>query len=220
MSELHKYTGDTISITFDPSRCIHAAECVKGSPEVFDPERKPWVEPNAVPADQIAAVIRSCPTGALHYQINESDQNELPPPNNSVQVSSAGPLYMRGAIKVVDSVGEVIVADTRVALCRCGESKNKPFCDGRHRDTGFKDPGLIAPASAESGKDPSGNIEIKTVTDGPLVFTGRFELVDGKGDSDSIRENAALCRCGQSKNKPFCDGTHNQIGFKSDQSYR
>ena len=62
------YEGRDITVEYDAARCIHVAECVKGLPAVFDPNRRPWVDPDAATADEIAAVVRRCPTGALHYR--------------------------------------------------------------------------------------------------------------------------------------------------------
>jgi CDGSH-type Zn-finger protein len=48
-----------------------------------------------------------------------------------------GPLFVRGLVRMVDEDGQLIREDTRLALCRCGASENKPFCDGSHRRIGF-----------------------------------------------------------------------------------
>lgn len=216
MSKSREYVGQFIKISFDTGRCIHAAECVRGLPDVFNPDRKPWVEPDAASADAIAAVIRKCPTGALHYESADSDQVEQAPDTNLVRIARDGPLYVHAKARVADSAGALVISDTRVALCRCGESENKPFCDGRHKDAGFKDPGMISSELDESGAAPTGELEIRAIANGPLVCKGRVELINGANETIGVSENAALCRCGQSKNKPFCDGTHSQVGFETE----
>lgn len=72
------YEGEQIEVTYDTARCLHAAECVRGLPAVFDTTKRPWVNPDAVDGDQLAAVIRRCPTGALHYTLR-SGEPERPP---------------------------------------------------------------------------------------------------------------------------------------------
>ena len=215
MPKLREYSGRAITVSFEPGRCIHAAECVKGLPGVFNPDRKPWVEPDAAQADAIAAVVQRCPTGALHYTMAESDRAEAAPATNSVRIACGGPIYIHAKTTWVDGAGKIIVADTRMALCRCGESENKPFCDGRHNAAGFSDPGTVAQDPGNANQAATGDLEIRVVTDGPLLCAGRFEIMDGAGASRGSRESAALCRCGQSENKPFCDGTHSKVGFKA-----
>jgi CDGSH iron-sulfur domain-containing protein 3 len=61
------------------------------------------------------------------------------------------------------------------------------------------------------------DVRVKVIKDGPYEIKGAVDLVDGKRNSFKLVEDPIyLCRCGQSKNKPFCDGTHTTIGFKSD----
>jgi uncharacterized Fe-S cluster protein YjdI len=135
--KLQEYQGPGIVVRFDPKRCIHAAECVRGLPEVFDSERRPWVQPDGAGAEAVAEVIRRCPTGALHFERRDGGEDESPPGRNRLQVSADGPLYGRGELEVQSNSGETLVADTRLALCRCGQSANKPFCDGSHKAAGF-----------------------------------------------------------------------------------
>ncbi len=143
-SKIHKYAGQGIIITYDVKRCIHAAECVRGLPSVFDANRRPWIEPAAATADEIAAVIRRCPTGALHYERTDGALEEAPPEQHTINIVPDGPLYIQGTIEIRAPDGTLLHRDTRVALCRCGASANKPFCDNSHRQVGFVDPGTAA----------------------------------------------------------------------------
>lgn len=61
------YEGDGIVVHWISERCQHSGNCVKGSPTVFDSQAKPWVQPSAATADEIAATIDTCPSGALSY---------------------------------------------------------------------------------------------------------------------------------------------------------
>ena len=134
--KLHTYKGAHVEVTYDAGRCIHAARCVQGLPEVFDPERRPWIEPDRAP-DSAALVrtIEACPTGALKYV--RPGAPEKPVPDATISVHSGGPLYLKGKLRIEDSYGDVIHEGTRVALCRCGASADKPFCDGSHVRAGF-----------------------------------------------------------------------------------
>jgi uncharacterized Fe-S cluster protein YjdI len=129
--------GDAIEVHWEPRLCIHMRNCVRGLPNVFRPDARPWIEVDAADADAIAAAVESCPTGALRYRRLDGGPQEEPPDETRIEPRPNGPLFVRGRVRIVDSEGEVIREDTRVALCRCGGSKNKPFCDGTHRSNGF-----------------------------------------------------------------------------------
>ena len=119
-------------MSYEPAICIHAAECVRGLPGVFDPQKKPWVNPEGADTQELAEVIERCPTGALKYERLDIDQREEPPAESSITTISNGPLYARGKIKITDEKGEIIAEENRVAFCRCGKSNSKPFCDNTH----------------------------------------------------------------------------------------
>jgi uncharacterized Fe-S cluster protein YjdI/CDGSH-type Zn-finger protein len=135
------YASEAIDITYDARRCIHAAECVRGLPEVFDTSRRPWILPGGASADAIAAVIDRCPTGALHYTRRDGGAPEAPPEQATIRPMPGGPLYVRGLIQLRSADGSPIAEDTRLALCRCGQSQNKPYCDNSHVGTRFDDAG-------------------------------------------------------------------------------
>jgi uncharacterized Fe-S cluster protein YjdI/CDGSH-type Zn-finger protein len=134
---LQTYTTPEITVTFDAGRCIHAAECVRGLPEVFDTSRPRWIRPERAPAADVAEVIRRCPTGALHYTLTQGDAESVD--GVTARVTRNGPIYIRGAVRLETEDGRVIAEDVRVALCRCGKSGNQPFCDGTHRTARFND---------------------------------------------------------------------------------
>ena len=127
------YERDELRVVWDATKCTHVAECLKALPEVFDVRRRPWVEIQAADADQIAAAICLCPTGALKYEAKDGYPDEEPDEETTVRAGNLGPLYMRGRIRLVDGHGRLIAEETRVALCRCGASANKPYCDNSHR---------------------------------------------------------------------------------------
>ena len=126
-----------IAVLWEPKLCIHAGECFRRLPEVFQPESRPWVKVDAATADRIAEVVMTCPTGALHFERLDNGPQEPQPTETTIQARINGPLYVQGHVRIVGPGGRLIREDTRVALCRCGHSENKPFCDGSHRRAGF-----------------------------------------------------------------------------------
>ncbi len=133
-----KYTAEGIVVYYQPRLCIHAAECVRNLPQVFDTQKKPWINPENALADQIAEVVQLCPSGALQFE--RLDGGEAEPVPTFVQVSAVanGPLYVRGPLGFTNPQGAVVYQGTRAVLCRCGASSNKPFCDNSHRQIGFR----------------------------------------------------------------------------------
>lgn len=128
-----RYEREELAVIWDASKCTHVAECLRALPEVFDVQRRPWVDIEASSAEEIAAAIRLCPTGALKYEAHGDFPDEEGDEETTVRAGHLGPLYMRGRIRIVDGHGRLIAEETRVALCRCGASANKPFCDNTHR---------------------------------------------------------------------------------------
>ncbi len=137
------YETERIAVVWFPERCIHTARCIMGLPDVFDPRRRPWIVLEGRTADEVAEVVQRCPTGALHFRRLDGGPQEQPREETAVISVPNGPLYLRGDIELINDAGETIRHDTRMALCRCGESKSKPFCDNSHRLTGFSDTGAI-----------------------------------------------------------------------------
>jgi len=208
-----EYTGGEAVVSYDAKRCIHAAECVHGLPGVFNPDARPWINPDGAPVEELAQVVARCPTGALRLTFRDGRAAEGPPAANTASVCADGPVYLRGRLTVADAEGTISLQETRVALCRCGASRNKPFCDGSHEQAGFKDPGKV------SGKietmAPGGALKLTLIKNGPVQADGVLEIAGSEGTPGYRGRQCWLCRCGASKNKPFCDGSHNGIGFKA-----
>lgn len=201
------YTGRDIEIGFDMKRCIHARNCFLKLPQVFDPARRPWVDPDAAPAEEIAAMIRTCPSGALTFQ--RSGHDEAAPGINRAMVLENGPNALHGTLTIK---GEAM---TRATLCRCGKTKNPPFCDYSHVEDGFVATGEPAETGKDApGEDPGEALQIIQHENGPIEARGALEITTGTGRRVHRGTRAFLCRCGQSKNKPFCDGSHKDAGFE------
>ncbi len=132
---------------------------------------------------------------------------------NEALVTSAGPLNLTGNITLVDEDGTVTYAN-HVNLCRCGASRNKPTCDAQHLDREFLHSGRIQEISDTPHSERPCKITISAIKNGPLTFRGRLRLHNAMGQ-ECVKQRGALCRCGQSANKPFCDGSHEKVGFRS-----
>lgn len=131
------YEDERIRVTWDAPRCIHSAVCLNQLPAVFDVDARPWIDLSGADADAIAATIRACPSGALGYD-GPTVEPEVPDEPTTIDVRPDGPLLMRGNI-TLQAPGGSPRHEFRVALCRCGESQNKPFCDNSHLATEFRD---------------------------------------------------------------------------------
>jgi uncharacterized Fe-S cluster protein YjdI len=131
------YANDAIEVHWEPRLCIHVQNCVRKLPQVFKADERPWIVVDGAGADAIAATVEACPTGALHYRRLDGGAQEEASDEITVEPRPNGPLFVRGQVRIVGADGAVIREDTRVALCRCGGSGNKPFCDGTHRRIGF-----------------------------------------------------------------------------------
>ena len=144
MANLQVYAGDGFEVTYDPGACSHAGECVRGLPEVFDAKARPWVRPGAAPIERIAEVVGRCPSGALQLiRAGAGERAASPAPPSAgarirISVAPDGPLVLAGSLEIRGPDGALLFEGNRTALCRCGHSRRKPFCDGTHRGSGFK----------------------------------------------------------------------------------
>ena len=138
VDRIYRNAQGEIAVSWEPKLCIHAGNCFRGLPEVFQPDSRPWVKVDATTADKIAEVVMTCPTGALHFERLDGGPQEPVPEETTINARHNGPLYVRGSGRITGPGGQLIREDTRVALCRCGHSENKPFCDGSHRRVGFR----------------------------------------------------------------------------------
>lgn len=216
-SKIRKYEAESIDVTWDQKRCIHAAKCVDNLKKVFNTDQRPWIQPQNAEADVVAETVTLCPSGALHYERKDGGAPEHTPEQNTITLDQDGPLYVHGDVKITEGDEDMVLYDTRVALCRCGMSDNKPLCDNSHIDAGFKAASTIAEEKRKmpEGFVSGGELVVAPSNNGPLHITGNFEILDGNGDVIYRGDDAWMCRCGGSQNKPFCDGTHNKIGFVS-----
>ena len=139
-----------ITIKFEGKRCIHSRFCVLWQPQVYKANVKgPWLTPAADTVEAIVAVAHNCPSGAIQYERHDGQPDEHAPPVNVIYIRENGPLAFRAELVV----GQKALG-YRATLCRCGASKNKPFCDNSHHDAGFA-------ASGEPGSQDSPTLAVR-----------------------------------------------------------
>ena len=210
-NSIQEYRGKEIVIRFEGKKCIHSRNCVLGQPEVFVASGKPWVRPDGAGAEDIAALVQTCPSGALTYERLDGGKQEQAPAANVIRIRENGPLAAHAELVLGDQP-----AGYRATLCRCGASKTKPFCDGSHTAIGFSASGEPATQESQPLAVRNGPLKLSPQPNGPLKVEGALEICSGTGRTITWTAEAWLCRCGGSKNKPFCDGTHKKIGFTAE----
>jgi CDGSH-type Zn-finger protein/ferredoxin len=135
-SKIDEYVGKEITIHDNRSICAHAGFCTGHSPNVFDVKMDPWINPDRDPAAKTIETIKMCPSGALSYSVDGTlyrHQARAP----CIHLMKDGPLFVVGGPELKDEARPL--SPEHYTLCRCGASKNKPFCDGSHRLAGFQD---------------------------------------------------------------------------------
>jgi uncharacterized Fe-S cluster protein YjdI len=156
-----KYRNDDITVYWKPSACIHASYCYRELIEVFDPSRRPWVDMNGSTTERIIEVVNMCPTEALSWKWNDDEKNEPVGTDQTnhikfrrpelmdikdamnedlpvtVKIMIDGPIVLKGNFTLAYGDTKKEVKEGIISICRCGASDHLPFCDGRHRKTGF-----------------------------------------------------------------------------------
>lgn len=141
---IKEYSNGEVTIVWKPAICIHAKNCWRELLEVFDPSKRPWINPHGASTERIIQQIGRCPSGALSYYKN--DDKEKGKKSDPVKQSSevfieavqGGPLMVSGSIAIKDKEGKTEHKCGTTAFCRCGQSKNQPYCDGSHEKSDFK----------------------------------------------------------------------------------
>jgi CDGSH-type Zn-finger protein/uncharacterized Fe-S cluster protein YjdI len=206
--------GREVTLRFDHSRCVHSRACVLGEPNVFKANTPgEWIYPDQATVQRIAIVANNCPSGAISFQASDSTRNEQAPPVNLVRIRENGPLAFHATLEVNGRADGF-----RATLCRCGQSKNKPYCDGSHVEAHFEASGEPVTAPSEPLAVRDGPLTVTPTRNGPLEVRGNLEVVSGTGRTVARLTKTWLCRCGGSKKKPYCDGSHRANGFTADGS--
>ena len=204
--------GRDLTLIYEGRKCIHSRWCVTWGPKVFLANVKgPWINPDNMPTERLAEIAHLCVSGAIRYQRKDGGPDEAAPLVNLIAVRENGPYAFRANLQLDGAPSDYY----RLTLCRCGASKHKPFCDGSHNEVKFSASGEPATGKADMLAVRDGPLAVDPQIDGPLKVRGNMEIVSGTGRVVARLESAALCRCGASGNKPFCDGSHARVGFKS-----
>lgn len=157
-----KYTNGDINIYWRADLCVHNTYCYRTLRSVFDPSKRPWVNPLGADSEQIKVVIEACPTDALMFRWCDDNKNnqetsaklykgdeatefggskssDVETSGCSINLRPNGPIIIDGECQVEDSDGTLLRSQKMYSLCRCGGSKNQPYCDGSHFSIGYKD---------------------------------------------------------------------------------
>src|SRR5687767_7004472 len=132
------YEREGITIHDNRGICSHSGYCSDGLPAVFRMDKEPWIDPAGATRDEIVATIRKCPSGALSYSIGgveHPDRDGEP----AIFVAPNGPYVVTGGPELTGTARGEGASTEHYTLCRCGGSKNKPFCDGQHWNRKFVD---------------------------------------------------------------------------------
>jgi uncharacterized Fe-S cluster protein YjdI len=145
-----EYKNDEITVYWKPSKCIHATTCYHELIEVFNPRKRPWIDLEGAHTEEIIRVVKLCPTQALAFKynneiLNDTESNHVDSqspkpaevPATEVKVMKDGPLVITGNFKIFGADGNELRHMKMASFCRCGHSKNMPFCDGTHRKVSF-----------------------------------------------------------------------------------
>jgi CDGSH-type Zn-finger protein/truncated hemoglobin YjbI len=143
------YQGQQVIIFDNRGSCQHSGLCTDRLATVFRTGAEPFVAPSGGRLDEIIRAVRDCPSGALSYALDDTearaqvDWDGTRPP--AIEVTRDGPYRVTGQITLAGPTGEpepqgAGASREHYALCRCGQSRNKPFCSGMHWYAGFRDP--------------------------------------------------------------------------------
>ena len=142
------YSNGEITVVWKPDLCIHATICFMRLRKVFDPSKRPWVNMQGATTQEIISIVDQCPTDALTWKWNKdltaSEKKELtaekpaeeivPAPVTDITLIEGGGALIKGRFRLKKQSGEIIETANQIILCRCGLTKNPPFCDASHHD--------------------------------------------------------------------------------------
>lgn len=201
---LQEYPGKEITVYFNRSICSGAGSCVRKLPSVFKSgDGSHWIYPDNDTVENIIERVKGCPSGALAYSLGGEvvvDERE----EEKITIAKDGPLHVEG-VTLENKPHPTHCSDSKFSLCRCGYSKNKPFCDYSHAENGWHEDdeweGKTTMTQPASPGEESGS--------GPVIADNKpipVDLANG--------EEKYFCTCGRSAGQPYCDGSHAGTSFK------
>jgi uncharacterized Fe-S cluster protein YjdI len=136
-----EYTNGEITIVWQAEKCMHAKHCWKELPEVFNPDKRPWINPKAALSERIQKQVESCPSGALscYWNVEKDIPITTTTSSSEIIIEENEPILVHNIFQIHYKGKDIKLEKNKAALCRCGSSCNKPFCDGSHFTTHFKD---------------------------------------------------------------------------------
>ncbi len=162
--------------------------------------------------EKLTTSARALDRWFMERRKNQGAPRLLEVPNEAL-ISNGGPLQISGNITLVHEDGRVQYAN-HLSLCRCGHSRSRPVCDEQHVDMEFLHSGKISEVSEVAKTSRPSKITLSCVKGGPIKFRGRLRLHNQFGQ-ECVKMRGSICRCGHSASKPFCDGSHSRVGFKT-----
>lgn len=137
MEKVKEYQSGDVTVLWKPGKCMHSENCWRGLPDVFRPKDKPWIQPEKADQTTLTSQIDKCPSGALSYRL-EGQMDLAKPDRLKIKVTKDGPYLLKQDVIIELPDGNKEVKESAIALCRCGASSNKPYCDGTHKKISFK----------------------------------------------------------------------------------
>jgi uncharacterized Fe-S cluster protein YjdI len=138
--QTHRYTNGEVTVIWKPEQCIHSKICWTQLRDVFDPAKRPWVNMEGADTQAIIDQVKKCPSGALSFDMNENKEAAVQSASASItniDILPNGPILIKTNCQISFGNSEVTTKEGITALCRCGASNNKPYCDGSHNRIGF-----------------------------------------------------------------------------------
>ncbi|MCA0151797.1 (4Fe-4S)-binding protein [Winogradskyella vincentii] len=132
MGKIKEYSNGEVTVVWEAEKCIHSAMCVKGLPNVFKPNDRPWIDIDAATFEDLVNTVKKCPSGALSFYMNDKTDMTSQKLETQVEILENGPLLVYGTLNVTHKDGSKETKNRTTAFCRCGASQNKPYCDGAH----------------------------------------------------------------------------------------
>jgi CDGSH-type Zn-finger protein len=204
-----KVVPEDLTESSTQSKIPHGSQASSTFVAFMDDSARP---PESKPADGMSTSAKALDRWFKERQKEQGQPRLLEIPNEAL-ITSAGPLRLTGNLTIVQEDGSVNYAN-HIDLCRCGKSRGMPNCDSQHLDAEFLHSGRLQEVSDTLASDRPTKITISCIKDGPVTFNGRLRLHNSMGQ-ECTKLRGALCRCGQSANKPFCDGSHDKVGFRT-----
>ena len=185
-SKQYTYPGSAVDVVWDGSLCIHVGECTRARGDLFESGRSRGAIPTAPRPTRSRRSSSAARPARSATPASDGGAPEATPAANTITVANNGPLYARGELEIEGAPPDAPGLRTRAALCRCGLSANKPFCDNSHEAAEFRDHGAIGD-TGEALEAHGGPLKITPRPNGPLLIQGNLTLTQRQRPPDLER---------------------------------